>query len=83
MNPVLSKFVKDNYADYKSDFFSAFMIKCSNMAKTWGYLGFLTPYVWMFIQSHEKLRQYLFLYRKDRRRRSFELKMPPVGGQHK
>ena len=60
MNPVLSKFVKDNYADYKSDFFSAFMIKCSNMAKTWGYLGFLTPYVWMFIQSHEKLRQYLF-----------------------
>lgn len=60
MNPVLSKFIKDNFADYKSDFFSAFMIKCSNMAKTWGYLGFLTPYVWMFIQSYEKLRQYLF-----------------------
>lgn len=60
MNPVLSKFVKDNYADYKSDFFSAFIIKCSSMAKTQGYLGFLTPYVWMFIQSYEKLRQYLF-----------------------
>ena len=60
MNPVLSKFIKDNYADYKSDFFSAFMIKCSSMAKEQGYLGFLTPYVWMFIQSYEKLRQYLF-----------------------
>ncbi|MGI6064263.1 BREX-1 system adenine-specific DNA-methyltransferase PglX, partial [Blautia sp.] len=60
MNPVLSKFIKDNYADYKSDFFSAFIIKCSSMAKTQGYLGFLTPYVWMFIQSYEKLRQYLF-----------------------
>lgn len=60
MNATLGKFIKDKYADYKSDFFSAFMIKCSNMAKTWGYLGFLTPYVWMFIQSYEKLRQYLF-----------------------
>ena len=60
MNPVLSKFIKDNYADYKSDFFSAFMIKCSSMAKEQGYLGFLTPYVWMFIQSYEKLRKYLF-----------------------
>lgn len=60
MNATLSKYIKDNYADYKSDFFSAFIIKCSSMAKMQGYLGFLTPYVWMFIQSYEKLRQYLF-----------------------
>lgn len=60
MNATLNKFIKDNYADYKSDFFSAFIIKCSNMAKPHAYLGFLTPYVWMFIQSYEKLRQYLF-----------------------
>ena len=60
MNLILSKFIKDNYADYKSDFFSVFIIKCSSMAKAQGYLGFLTPYVWMFIQSYEKLRQYLF-----------------------
>lgn len=60
MNPILGKFIKDNYTDYKSDFFSAFIIKCSRMAKEQGYLGFLTPYVWMFIQSYEKLRQYLF-----------------------
>ena len=60
MNATLSKFIKDNYADYKSDFFSAFIVKCSALAKKTGYLGFLTPYVWMFIQSYEKLRQYLF-----------------------
>ena len=60
MNPILGKFIKDNYTDYKSDFFSAFIIKCSRMAKEQGYLGFLTPYVWMFIHSYEKLRQYLF-----------------------
>lgn len=60
MNATLSKFIKDNYADYKSDFFSAFIVKCSALAKKEGYLRFLTPYVWMFIQSYEKLRQYLF-----------------------
>ena len=60
MNPILNKFIKDNYVDYKSDFFSAFIVKCSALAKKEGYLGFLTPYVWMFIQSYEKLRQYLF-----------------------
>ena len=60
MNATLSKFIKNNYADYKSDFFSAFIVKCSKFAKKDGYLGFLTPYVWMFIQSYEKLRQYLF-----------------------
>lgn len=60
MNPILNKFIKDNYVDYKSDFFSAFIVKCSALAKKEGYLGFLTPYVWMFIQSYEKMRQYLF-----------------------
>ncbi len=60
MNVTLNKFIKDNYKDYKSDFFSAFIIKCSHMAKSEGYLGFLTPYVWMFIQSYENLRMYLY-----------------------
>ena len=60
MNPRLNQFIKDYYPDYKSDFFSAFMVRCSAMAKPEGYCGFFTPYVWMFIQSYEKLRQYLY-----------------------
>lgn len=60
MNPKLNEFIKQNYTDYKSDFFSAFIVKCSSMAKPEGYCGFFTPYVWMFIQSYEKLRQYLY-----------------------
>lgn len=60
MNAKLNKFIKDNYADYKSDFFSAFMVKCSKITNQRGYLGFLTPYVWMFIQSYEKLREYIY-----------------------
>ena len=60
MNPKLSGFIKKKYADYKSDFFSAFIIRASEMTKPDGYCGFFTPYVWMFIQSYEKLRKYLY-----------------------
>lgn len=60
MNPKLNEFIKKKYADYKSDFFSAFIIRASKMTKQEGYCGFFTPYVWMFIQSYEKLRKYLY-----------------------
>lgn len=60
MNQNLNDFIKRKYADYKSDFFAAFIVKCSQMTKNSGYCGFFTPYVWMFIQSYEKLRQYLY-----------------------
>lgn len=60
MNAKLNEFIKDNYIDYKSDFFSAFVIHASQMTKQGGYCGFFTPYVWMFIQSYEKMRQYLY-----------------------
>ena len=60
MNPNLNEFIKNNYADYKSDFFSAFVIHSSQMTKHSGYCGFFTPYVWMFIQSYEKMRNYLY-----------------------
>ncbi|MEQ3229985.1 BREX-1 system adenine-specific DNA-methyltransferase PglX [Fusicatenibacter saccharivorans] len=60
MNAKLNNFVQDKYADYKSDMFSAFVVKCSTMTLTNGFCAFLTPYVWMFIQSYEKMRKYLY-----------------------
>lgn len=60
MNMKLNGFIKENYADYKSDFFSTFIICSSKMTREDGMCGFFTPYVWMFIQSYEKLRQYLY-----------------------
>ena len=60
MNAKLNSFVQDNYSDYKSDMFSAFVVKCSTMTLTNGFCAFLTPYVWMFIQSYEKMRKYLY-----------------------
>ena len=60
MNARLNEFIKKNYADYKSDFFSTFIVHASDMTMPNGFCGFFTPYVWMFIQSYEKLRQYLY-----------------------
>ena len=57
MNKELSAFVKKNFADYKGDLFSVSIVRCLDYAKKDGFLGFLSPYVWMFIASYEKLRQ--------------------------
>ena len=60
MNLRLSGFIKKNYSEYKSDFFSVFVVRASQMVCQNGYCGFFTPYVWMFIQSYEKMRRYLY-----------------------
>ena len=60
MNPILSGFLRQHYEDYKADLFSAFMVRCAALAKPDGRLGFLTPYVWMFIRSYEKLRERIY-----------------------
>lgn len=59
MNGRLLAYVRENYFDYRADLFSAFVTRCSDFTKKDGYSGFLTPYVWMFIQSYEKLRRTL------------------------
>lgn len=53
----LKKFVFKNYANYKTDLFSAFVIRNIKFSKKDGLLGFMTPYVWMFISSYEEFRQ--------------------------
>ena len=60
LNGKMSEYLQTNYSDYKSDTFSAFIIRCGDMAKPSGYIGMFSPYVWMFIQSYEKLRKNVF-----------------------
>jgi len=55
----LKKFVKDNFNGYEKDLFSAFIIRNREFAKNKGQLGFMSPFVWMFISSYEKLRKHL------------------------
>jgi len=59
MSDKLSKYLQVNYKDYKSDLFSAFIIRNLELCLPGGQLGFMTPFVWMFISSYEKLRYHL------------------------
>jgi len=59
MNGRLAAWLKENYDDVKSDIFSAFIIRNTELALPSGQLGFMSPFVWMFISSYEKLRSFL------------------------
>ncbi len=55
----LKGFVEKNYKDYGGDLFSVFMYRNLTMSKKDGYAAFMTPNVWMFIKTYEKLRHYI------------------------
>jgi type II restriction/modification system DNA methylase subunit YeeA len=59
MNGPLGNFLKSKFTDVKSDLFSAFMVRNTQLALPKAQLGFMTPFVWMFISSFEKLRLFL------------------------
>ena len=63
MNTVLKKYIETNYSDVKNDLFAVFFIKCGEITKKKGYLGFMSPFVWMFIKSYEELRK-IFIEQK-------------------
>lgn len=59
MNPRLGAWLKENYEPVKTDLFSAFVVRNLELSLPKGQLGFMTPFVWMFISSYEKLRTIL------------------------
>lgn len=58
-DPKLKKYIKDHYADYKGDLFSVFIYHDFYFLKQGGYSGLMTPLVWMFISTYEKLRHFI------------------------
>lgn len=59
MNGRLAAWIKEHFTDVKSDLFSAFIVRNCRLTMSNGQLGFMTPFVWMFISSYEKLRNFL------------------------
>ena len=59
MSGELKQFVQDHYEDGKADLFAAFIYRLLGMVPEHGQLGFMTPYVWMFISSYEQMRQHI------------------------
>jgi type II restriction/modification system DNA methylase subunit YeeA len=55
-NLELKSFLQNYYKGYEADVFSAFIDRGLALSKPHGRLGFMTPFVWMFISSHENLR---------------------------
>lgn len=59
INDKLKNYISHKFKDVKSDLFSVFIARNFNYAKPYGHLGYMTPFVWMFISSYEKLREVL------------------------
>ena len=59
MNGVLSKYVKDEYADAKADLFSVFMQMGMERLADRGKMAQINMQSWMFLSSFEKLRTHL------------------------
>lgn len=57
INDTLKKYIEINYHDTKSDLFSAFIERGIKYTIKNGNLGFMTPFVWLFISSYEELRK--------------------------
>lgn len=57
--PFMSKWVKKNYPDVKSDLCTCFIERGFNLAKDRGYGAMITMQSWMFLGSFEKMRSSL------------------------
>ena len=55
--PILKTYLQENFAGFEKDLFSAFMIRDLELTKKSGQLGFMSPFVWMFISSFQEMRQ--------------------------
>jgi len=55
----LKEYINTKYKDYAGDLFSIFIYRNFGYCREEGYSGLMTPFVWMFIQTYEKLRNYV------------------------
>lgn len=56
MQGTLKKYINSEYKDFNPDLYAVFVANNIKITKEQGYLSFMSPLVWMFIKSFEKLR---------------------------
>ena len=59
MNREVKDFAKQYYPSEKSDLFAISTKRYFSFVKEHGYVGVMTPYTWMFLNSYLPLREYL------------------------
>lgn len=57
MGSRLSEYVKNHYADSRSDMFSVFIERCAELARKNGMYAMITMHSWMFLQSFSAVRK--------------------------
>ena len=57
METSLKQYVEVTYPETKTDLFATFILRCLGLCNEDGLTGYMTPFVWMFISSYEKLRE--------------------------
>lgn len=58
-SPFMSKWIKKNYPDVKSDLCTCFIERIMSMCKAAAFAGLTTSNSWMFLSSFEVLRQHI------------------------
>lgn len=53
----VKQYIEAKYPEAKTDLFATFILRCLVLCNEDGFTGFMTPFVWMFISSYEKLRE--------------------------
>jgi hypothetical protein len=59
MEGELKRFIEGQYNSTKSDLFACFLMQAIYLTKAEGLIGYISPFVWMFISSYEKLRDFV------------------------
>lgn len=56
MEVTLKNYLEINYPIAKSDLYATFILRCLELCNEEGLTGYMTPFIWMFTSSYEKLR---------------------------
>ncbi len=59
LNVLLKDFINGQFEGFEKDLFASFISRCREFAAPNATLGFMSPFVWMFISSHDTLRRSL------------------------
>ncbi len=59
MSARMSSWLKENYPDTKTDLFASFVMRAPELCVGGALIGIMSPNVWMYISTHEKLRAYI------------------------
>lgn len=59
MTALLKAFGERHYPDSKADLFAMFIDRCLSLSRKGGCVSLMTPFVWMFLLTYERIREKL------------------------